>query len=267
MSRAFDATPWFTEFASLHPEVCEHARFLVRSEDDPSRWKAVPTKEFRRLCPKSRLPGRGIWELLAQRASASSVFANGEVDHAEYPVAPCFLQDGRASTMYDAVDKAVDHIGYSQLGDLAKTVKYVILCQVPDAAKANSRLMTFAHNHLQPFNNLLEHPLTACCVHTEHRVMVTAVEEESIIGDCHANAVIHRSSHQHNSVLAALEKVLQDESQFEYNLDMLPHPEWSVHLREVLSFTVLADVRWSTGADGVALHDWQEGFGVSGAQL
>eukprot|EP00959_Pyramimonas_sp_CCMP1952_P099230 2074536-Pyramimonas_sp.AAC.1 len=84
--------------------VSPHARYLVELDGD---WKCVSLERFRELRPRAATPERGVLELFAQQCSFDWVDGAGMHHSAELPLQPVFLQDGRGSTMYEAVDKAV----------------------------------------------------------------------------------------------------------------------------------------------------------------
>jgi hypothetical protein len=250
ISRAFDATPWLVAFGSLASTVSPHGRYLAKKD---GAWKAVSADEFAAQSRVSGLPERGVLELLAQRLSIAAVWTTGLEEHAEIPVLPVFLQDGRASTMFRAVDEAVPGLGYSALLELATKYpsRFIFLSQVPDAAKSNVRLVAFVHNLLADCPNIFQSPLAACVVHTTHRIMVTAVNLETLIGDLHACAVVHRSVKQHNECIGGL-RALLDSDDFEFDETQMPDPRWRAHLQQILDFTLCKDVRGRVDELGAA---------------
>ena len=85
------------------------------------------------------------------------------------PLPPQFLENGRASTMMAALDQAAPSFSTQSLAEMAERVPYVFVSQLPDAAKANKRLLAHVHEQLRPIANLFESPLDSCMVHQEHR--------------------------------------------------------------------------------------------------
>ena len=86
--------------------------------------------------------------------------------------------------------------------------------------------------------------------------MTCAIDEDSLVGDVHACAVVHRSLGHHNQVIAAVPRVLDTEC-FEFNTLDQPDPAWARHTREVLWFTLGADVRGATDGTGAAASEMQ----------
>ena len=71
--------------------------------------------------------------------------------------------------MMAALDQAAPSFSTQSLAEMAKRVPYVFVSQLPDAAKANKRLLAHVHAQLGPISNLFEPPLESCMVHQEHR--------------------------------------------------------------------------------------------------
>ena len=98
------------------------------------------------------------------------------------PVPCTFLQNGRASTIYEAIDRGAAGFGFGAIKALASRVTYVFVSQVPDAAKANGRCLAFFSHSVAGLRNVLENPLDQCCVHQVHLAMTSAVREDGGTG-------------------------------------------------------------------------------------
>ncbi len=112
--RAFDCTPWRVQFGQLSERVQDHAKYPVKDSDGV--WKMVSLKTLREMKGQSiRQPSRGSVELLGQRLSLAWVDTDGLQHRCEVPVCPQFLQDGRSSTMYRAIDSSQPALSYATL--------------------------------------------------------------------------------------------------------------------------------------------------------
>eukprot|EP00959_Pyramimonas_sp_CCMP1952_P025606 537809-Pyramimonas_sp.AAC.1 len=78
------------------------------------------------------------------------------------PTPPCFLQNSRASTIVEGVEAAFDGLNTQGIRELARTVPYIFLSQVPDNAPSNGRALGYIHDQLQDLTTVLENPLDIC---------------------------------------------------------------------------------------------------------
>ncbi len=249
--KAFDATPWRVSFGKLSTRVDRHARYLV--PQDNGKWTTVPATEFEQRFPGRALPGRGTLELLGQTCGVAAVRSDGTVDSFGIPIPPMFLQNGKASTIFAAVDHSVPFLSVEQICKLSEEIPYVFVSAVPDAAKPNIRMLGYCHNVFQGYKNIFENSIQMCLVHGEHRVMTTAIAEDSLVGDVHAHTVVHQSASHHAAVASGIQAVI--ESDFEWNTIDLPLPEWREHTERMLWFTLGADTRGAADAAGAAASE------------
>ncbi|CAK0791073.1 unnamed protein product, partial [Prorocentrum cordatum] len=219
-------------FGRRAPDVAPIARYFVKNAAD--RWVAVPLDEFKQHRKMSRDPARGTLELLGQRAQVHSVDSRGLHRSWELPIAPVFLQDGTASTIFDAFSKAVPSLDVPQMVQLSQEIG----------------ALRWIHSSVSEYNTLLESPLEACAVHQEHNVAVSASRHDALIGDVHACSIVHKYVNAHNKMTSALARIVERDLQWERVI--LPPPEWRAHARAVLEFTLGGDARGCTDADGNA---------------
>ena len=148
LQRGYDATPWITRFGALQSIVFPWARYFVKEgTGQDERWKvparfslaakwaraalhAAPACDRCRRKPvhtqvvtldqwrelhKGSVPGVGCLDLLAQMVELSWVSLNGEVDRGDILVPPTFLQSGRASTIFAAVERSIPQLSCAEI--------------------------------------------------------------------------------------------------------------------------------------------------------
>ncbi|CAK0868324.1 unnamed protein product, partial [Prorocentrum cordatum] len=166
----------------------------------------------------------------------------GRVD---IPTPPSFLQDGRASSILEGVERASGPFDLAGLQYLATKVGCIFVSQVPDAAPSNGRALGFIHRELAGLRNVFENP----------------IDMGRVIGDVHANAAVHRSTLHHNAVATALGKLLLDERAFEFNALELPPRGARGRAEAVLWFSLGKGARGALDNEGAAANE-QQGHAV-----
>jgi hypothetical protein len=242
VGRHYDATPWTISFGGLQRVVCPFAKYF-RKCPTTGKWQALSLQEFQLI--RRPKPCKGTLELLAQSIDVGVLRCDGTVQGGSVVCMPKFVQNGKASTLYSAVDDEMPCLNVASIAALSETIRFVFVSHVPDGCRANKRLRAAVCSHLIAKDNILINPVHSCTVHTLHRIMSGALREEDLVGDVHASAVVHHNVSHHNAVVNAFRGVV--EADFVWNVLDDPHPLWLQHTREVLEETIGRDIRGSLG--------------------
>ena len=112
----------------------------------------------------------GVAELLAQRMTVAW-WSGTVLTQRQIIVPPRFVENGKASTLYRAVDSGCGQLDLNGIAELCKTLPWVFLVENPDNAKPNRRKMWATHARLP--KNCLYVPI-GCCVHSCYRIVEAA---------------------------------------------------------------------------------------------
>ena len=248
VGRHYDATPKLVEFGALQPEVCPHARYFKL--DDDGKWKTITQEEWSRD-HKGGLPGRGTLELLAQNVQVGWVsMMNDRVEQASLLIPPCFLQDGKASTVFTATENAVGGLSTPDLVKLADSVDFIWLSEVPDSGKAMIRKKAATFEMLRLVPNAMVSPVTGCATHLLHRCLTNSIRSETMVGDTFAAAFVASQAHYQNRILQAVRQHV--DKTLDFNQVDVPDPAWGARTEALLKFCFMRDVRGRAHQDGSA---------------
>ena len=182
----------------------------------------------------------GVAELLAQRMTVA--WWHGTVlTQRKIIVPPRFVENGKASTLYRAVDSGCGQLDVKGIAKLCEAVPWVFLAENPDNAKPNRRKM-WATNARLPKNCL--YVPTGCCVHSCYRIVEAATPKYgklTLSGDLYALVyVCHIYSHV-NQLYKALTDIVEREVDilYEWEVTDQQREEWETYGRAVLEHTVM----------------------------
>ena len=165
----WDLTPTRVHFGALTEAITPHARYLIKEVDARGRvqWKAVKREIFQAECRRA-LPRSGVVELMAQEVMLHAISRESTYMAQREILAPVIVQSGSSSSMGSALEK--NNFNISTLNSLAEHC-YLVLCEAPDMAPSNRRLMAFRGQQL---SHRVLYDKTFCSVHKVHRIVVSA---------------------------------------------------------------------------------------------
>ena len=208
--------------------VAPFARYFVKEN---GKWTSVLLEVWRRLHKRS-VPGRGVLELFAQSVDVALAHRDGTKARAGLLVEPKFLANGRASTIFAAVDGSTPGLDVESIKALAEQVRFVFLSENPDQCSANRRKRVATEHMFADCKNIMCAPLPGCGVHILHRVLEGATRSEKFIGEVHATSYIMTHVTHRNTMLHTIYDIIEKE--LEYVTDEDADPAWAGHKRDVL---------------------------------
>ena len=155
---------------------------------------------------------------------------------------PLFLQNGKASSIYKAIDQSCDLVSREGLQHISITCPHSCLCEVPDAASANKRNKQKRFNQLGPTQYAVDND---CADHQLHRIVQST--EKQVIGDLHAMHVTCTNTSNQNRLQKALWELIDEE--LDYRVGS-PDDSWAQRNELIAEYTVLRHSRHV--ADGMS---------------
>lgn len=241
----YDSTPTLVSFGALQEMIMPHARYLHLGEDN--RWRALPLDKYSALTQRAA-PKVGVVELFAQRMAVSFHDAAAATDHhRDIFVPPRFVQNNKASTTYDAVNKGVLQFSIEAIGVICKSARFLMLSEFPDNHKGNKRKMFFSAAALP--SNCFFIP-GGCTVHLCCRIIdALGTVSKGMLGDVYsAKFVCHLAAH-YNRLYRVLKLLLEDE------LEVVPRRRvrdadllsWRAHAEAVVAHTLMRKCVYTRG--------------------
>jgi hypothetical protein len=255
----FDGTPWIVKFGTLHHRVAPHARYFIK-DVDTKKWKSVDLQQYRTLGRGGSAPTRGSLELFAQVVNVVWTDVESHIHCEDVVCKPVFLQNGKASTIKHAVVTGAADFSPGSLVKLSEKLKYIFYSAVPDQCPSNKRAMAAVREELGQRPNILVSPVPGCCVHILHGAMEHAMCNDTLTGDVHSTQAVNTNVHHNAKLVAAFDRLMGQDSFFQWDQVSMPDPAWQAHTRAVLHAALLCDTRGSLDADGVSF------FGKPGEQ-
>ncbi len=151
------------------------------------------------------------------------------------------MQDGRASTIYSAVDAACPELSIEAVEELCRQLPWVFISETPDNAAPNKRKMWFTHTQLP--GNALYIP-GGCCVHHCYRIVSATIPRFgrfSLSGDVYALAFVTHVYGHFDRLSKALRRLLEVELDVKKpcEVDDQELESWEQHNRALLSHTFM----------------------------
>ena len=152
----FDSTPVKICFGQLRDKVAPLARFWWKDRGKPkASWTLLPLSELQRRSKSDNFPRWGVVEMLGESARVAFpetvVSPTGKpfvaVHSHELAIAPSFVHSCSASCQLAAVLSSVPELDLASLMELAKYVKFVVLCLGSDGAAACGRFTHESRYH------------------------------------------------------------------------------------------------------------------------
>ena len=236
LMQGHDATPGDFAFGAHSAELIPIGRYLHLKED--GKWELLNAEQYKTVSGRGT-PSHGVLEIFLQRMTVHYRLGN-VVHHRSILVMPRVLPDQTASSIFSACETGIPEFRMEALNGLCGHLKYLLYTETPDGASAAERKGFGTANFLERIANAF-YILLACVVHSVHRIVVSIVKEEKIIGDIYAaKYVSHLGTHfarlyrvLHQIVFRELEFVdrnLIDDAEFE---------RWRQHVEDVLEHTFM----------------------------
>jgi hypothetical protein len=241
VTRGFDATPVKVFFGDLAKEICPHAKYLVRQEDD-SGWRLVDLQTYKQLKGKrfaKFLPKWGVVDLFAQEASIHlSVNRAAGSDRAvldgQFICPPCVLGGTNGSVMFNALEKLCPGVDQHQIARLSGSRKLVMIHGFPDSCRANKRLLAHIEDLCASHPNVLV-VFGSCTVHLVRLVIAGGSAEFAIVGDLYAVEYISHLPSHYNRMATCLRRYIRRTLEL---FPGCPPAEYAVHTGAVLDHTL-----------------------------
>ena len=240
VEKHYDATSLMLRFGGLEDALHPVAKYLIPHEQLEGRYRAVSLADFRKVYPKIQ-PSKGLLEFFAQTLIVCTS-NDGEEDSRVLLLRPSILTHCNASTTYTAVETTTPGLTMARLKELAARHPFITFSEIPDNHSVNVRKRAFTSAELPP--NVFVTPL-GCCAHLLHRVIVSSIREDDIVGDCHAVYVITRNPAHRDRLVAAAFAVIEED------FDVMPGSppaEATAHMREILEHTLLRTLDHTAGS-------------------
>lgn len=243
----YDATPLHITFGALAEHLQGSARYLVLDRES-GKWTAVPLAKYMGVRKRS-IPQTGISELFAQ-STTLSWFDGDQFISRTVLVPPRFIQDGRASTVYRAVNDGVKSLCVdTALPLLCEEMRWIMICETPDNAGANQRKMWATAERL-PRNCLFIG--SGCCVHHCHRIVASVTQAPghlSLMGDIFATKFVTHISSNYCHLSRALKELLQEELLVLHSsqVSAAERAEWEQHTMQIVEHTIHRRARYTRG--------------------
>ena len=119
----------------------------------------------------STLPTSGTLELMAQELVVSWLDQRNQRHSCNVLLPGSFLGNGKASTIFAAVEGAFPALSVPNLVDMASRIKHIGNSHVPDEHPSNKRMRTATSDKLVASANVFTNMQPGCVVHGLHNVM------------------------------------------------------------------------------------------------
>jgi hypothetical protein len=233
VGKYYDATPM--RLCYRHPEIHHRlmplARYLVRDETKPDKWKLISYEAYRKRCPHGKL-SFGVLEVFAQCPSLDSTEENGTYTFRDIIDRPRILENGKASCIHSA-NECIQSVKVQSIIFLCSHSKSVFVNDAPDDARSNTRKKLFEAALLRPIANCYV-SLLSCKAHGLHRLVSSAMDETALAGDIYAIKFTASRLAMQNSMQLKLYELCQSMSITESP----PDPQWDLIHRAIIARTL-----------------------------
>ena len=120
----------------MQSQLFPHARYFRLNGD--GKWQAFPLDKYRQVTNSMVVPRNGVLELMSQTMVVAWLTDSGMESRIIRPM-PCFLQNGRGTAMFTAVNKGTPQLIVQGINVLSSHRRWVLLSECPDNAKACKR--------------------------------------------------------------------------------------------------------------------------------
>jgi len=151
---------------------------------------------------------------------------------------PQILENGRASTIYSAVEAASQATSVASLKKASKDVAVVIVSDCPDNCSANKRLKKATAEAFSECPNVFYDELAGCLVHILVGLSFGSTGEKDLIGHAHAVMFCFGVHSKRQQLLVGLREFLEEK------LEVIPGPppeHFRAHTEQVLQQTMLRE--------------------------
>jgi len=269
IQRGLDCTPLEATFGAMRDLLAPVARYFWRDRQPKSGngtvWRKLTYEELRKL-GLARNTKSGVLELCAQMF-AVDFDTHIKVDGTNHtitiaenlPVPPCFLQNGRGSTLYAAMDSS-SFGSWEAMRAFASRFKVLIVVLTMDTASTNIRLAAewsrraVEHNRRVLVQNdprgmiLLVIPL--CFGHVLHNSVEDTYRQDDLIPQLHAFEYVHRNRINYSAAFRSLAELVEQE--LDFIPDVSPPAAYLDHANQIIKATLLRPLRCRGRMDGAS---------------
>lgn len=104
------------------------------------RWECKRLAELREIHrAPTLLPTVGVLEVLAHEIDVAWVTRDRQVSGGKFFAPPRALQNGKASTLMSALERAIPPLSQTSILQRAGQIRFVFWCENPDGASSNRR--------------------------------------------------------------------------------------------------------------------------------
>ena len=153
VQRRWDETPHHVTFGMLQELLAPSARYLMqlaKGQRIRLTYEEVKGIDTVNTCRN------GVLELMAQVCSVhwGELRPSGETIKHDVPVVvpPVFLENAKASTIYQALADTMPALQFANLANMAKVVRHIVLLMHGDVASANLRLQAATLKQIMEWN-------------------------------------------------------------------------------------------------------------------
>ncbi|CAK0877216.1 unnamed protein product [Prorocentrum cordatum] len=252
--RYHDGTPMLVKFGAHQSSLIRSARYLKYVEATPDKqgyWTTQSYEQYKAEHPRSS-PSMGVTQVFGQSAVVNSIQfradaqaegweeASSTSEPQKFIVPPMLLADGRATTVYDAVEMAYsssfDIAGIKAMSEYAEVL---IVDDVPDNCNVNKRVKAATADAFKDNPTILYDLFSGCVGHKLHGICTKTVKEDKLVGHVHAVETVKRVQGRREMLLRALRELVDEE--------LLVHPgappaEFVEHSRNIVNMTLRRDV-------------------------
>ena len=130
--------------------------------------------------------------------------------------------------MYQVPDLCI-----SKLNELSQSVRFVLVCEVPDHASANWRKIAFSATKFGP--RVLFAPI-GCGSHRVHRIIAITLKEDDWVGNIFAVQLVAQVPSHYSRLVRVLRELVEEEL-----IVVLGPPDeaWVQHAKDIVDHTLL----------------------------
>ena len=187
---------------------CPYARFTTQSYEE---LQASQEAGGRR---RSRLPQRGILEILARRSEVSWTRVDDYDDFLEsrfclYP--PRVIQDTSCATLANALDEDMKLDGLFDNGVLGERSSILVMDDLGDGAKTNIRFFKSQQERHAHKAHVLYNEHSKCGVHFLLNAIVAESREDKVVGKVHAVFTVLTVDGRRDALVRNLRELVAEE--------------------------------------------------------